>query len=474
MVDELGTIDSIVRREYQLDTPARDIVEMSAERYWEYTKESIVRAVGESGVERRSIRSIGVSSQGETLIVVDRNGVPLRKAIVWLDNRSRRESAELKEAFGLIRETGQNEVLPTWPATRILWLRRHEPEVFERAHKYLLIEDYLIWKLTGEYVGELSLYTSSYLVDIVRRSWLPNVLDYVGITEDRLPILSEPGSEAGRLREELCDELALSKETRVITGAMDQSASVVGSGGVTDDVVVETTGTVLSVCRTLDAFDEHAHRGHPVHYHAARGKYHSIDWCPTGGKSLGWLRDLLTGEGAGAVGFDELIAPTNEVVPGSDGLQFYPFLSGLGTYGPVDSTHGAFVGIELHHERAHFVKSVLESVAFLIRRSLESGGSSTKVDEIRSLGGGAVSDTWNQMKADVTEKRIVTLENNESSTLGIAMMQAVAGGLYGSLSEAASAMIRLKRTYEPDRDRSARYREAYERYREMLESLYLR
>lgn len=474
LVDRLGNVHGIVRRQYELETPRTDIVEMEADRYWTVTKESIAELLEHSPVERSSVRSIAISSQGETLIVVDREGRALRKAIVWLDNRSRRECEELREAVGLVRATGQNEVIPTWPATRILWLRRHEPHLFRRVHKFLLLEDYLLLQLTGEYVGELSLYSSSYMVDIRSGRWLPEILEFIEVDEKRLVSLREPGTEVAQLRRSLCEEFALPLHTRVVAGAMDQAASVVGAGGVAGDVVVETTGTVLSVCRTLDFFDEQATRSHPVHYHAMRGKYHSIDWCPTGGMSLGWLKDLLNGEPRMAEGLDELTAETLPVSPGSDGLRFFPFLSGLGTYGPPSKSHGAFFDIELHHGRAHFVKAVLESVGFLIRRSLGTSSASEEIDEIRSLGGGAASEVWNQLKADVTGKRIVTLESNESSSIGIAMVQAVAAGVYQDFGEAASRMVRTRRTYEPDSERARAYRDIYQEYWAALESTYFR
>ncbi|HUX20421.1 MAG TPA: FGGY family carbohydrate kinase, partial [Spirochaetia bacterium] len=361
LVGRTGRVTGLVRREYELDTPSSDIVELDATRYWSYAREGIRRLVSEAGIPKSEILSIAISSQGETLVPVDRKGTPLRKAIVWLDNRSRQECKEIRDAFGLIRETGQNEVIPTWPATRLLWLKNHETELFERTHKFLLLEDFLLFHLTGTFVGEYSLYTSSYLLDIVKREWISEMLDLVGVRREQLATLCEPGSVIGRILPSVAEDLSLSDSTLVVAGAMDQAASVVGAGGVTEDITVETTGTVLSVCKTLDAFDEQAHRGHPVHYHAVAGKYHTIDWCPTGGKSLGWLRELLSADGGGATDFDDLTAPAAGVEPGSEGLKFFPFLSGLGTYGPVTEAHGAFLDIEIHHTSAHFVRSVMES-----------------------------------------------------------------------------------------------------------------
>ena len=470
LFDRIGRLKHLVRREYELDTARSNIVEMEAEHYWQYTLQAMRRLVDETEVPKSQILSIAIASQGETLVPVGEDGRPLRRAIVWLDNRSRAECDELRTAFGLIRATGQNEIIPTWPATRLLWIRKNEPEIFTKTAKFLLLEDYLIYKLTGAFVGEYSLYTSSYLLDITQRRWMPEVLDFIGIDPEQLPSLREPGTVIGGLRPETCTELGLDPATRIVTGAMDQAASVVGAGGITENVTVETTGTVLSVCRTLDEFDETAHRGHPVHYHAVAGKYHSIDWCPTGGKSLAWLRDLLSPRTP--LDFDEFTAASSKVAPGSEGLKFFPFLSGLGTFGPVSESHGAFVDIELHHGQHHFIRSVLESVAFLIRRNLETARLHSEQTEIRSLGGGAASSLWNQIKADATGKRIVTLECNESSSLGIAMVQAVACGVYGNFEEAASQMVRKSRTFEPDEDRSRRYDELYSEYASVMERLY--
>jgi len=184
LMENKGRILAFARQEYSLDTGEGGICELDSEVYWEVTCQIIQNLILKSGVDPRTIGGLAFSSQGETLIPVDAEGKPLRKAIIWLDNRSANEADEIKNQFGeqrIMEVTGQPEVLPIWPATRILWMKKNEPQVFNRVNKYLLVEDFLIFKMTGKYCTEHSLSSSTLYFNISRKEWWQDMLDFLGI-----------------------------------------------------------------------------------------------------------------------------------------------------------------------------------------------------------------------------------------------------------------------------------------------------
>ncbi len=187
--DPDGELLAVHRQEYRLETPAPAVVELDAEVYWASCCRAVRAVVEASATRPAEIVSLCISSQAETLIPTDGAGMPLRKAIVWLDNRAVEEARLIREEFGddaMYRVSGQPEIVPTWPACKILWIRRNEPDLFRRTDKFLLLEDFLLHRLTGQFVTERALQVSSMLLDIVAKSWHRPILDFIGITPDRL------------------------------------------------------------------------------------------------------------------------------------------------------------------------------------------------------------------------------------------------------------------------------------------------
>ena len=242
-----------------------------------------------------SIRAIGISAQGETLICVDRTGRAIRPAIVWLDNRAQDEAANLGATFGdeaAYRVTGQVSFVPTWPASKLLWLKRHEPATFERTAYFLLIEDYFIARLTGRFVCEGSLVTSTMYWDLNTKKWWPEMLDYLGVDETRLPEIRESGETVGELLPRVAKELGLNTATIVCTGALDQAAGAIGVGNIRPGVFSENTGAALAICATVAAPIFDPGRQMPCHYHGVPGRYMEHTFT-SGGMVLRWYRDTF-------------------------------------------------------------------------------------------------------------------------------------------------------------------------------------
>jgi len=463
LFDARGRMKGLATREYDLEAPGPDMLELDPETYWRCCREGIRQLVSGFDGQRGAIRSVSVCSQGETLIALDRHGRPVRKAIVWCDNRSRKEATAIRDSLGENPRTGQVELCPTWPLTKILWLRNNEPDAFRAVSRFFLVEDYLLYRLTGEARGEITLYSSSYMVDITRRQWWREALEFVGIQRGQLVELDEPGRLVGTVSAQAAAELGLAGGTRVITGLFDQAAAMVGAGNVRGGIVTETTGAALAVCQTLDRFPDVRGSMIPVHRHAEPDLFFQMGWCASGGMSLRWVRDTFFRPVP--PGYDDVVKEAAGVREGSEGLMFFPFMGGPGTMRVDPDVRGVFYGLEMNHGLAHVVRAVLEGVGYALREIVEEmeqrGG---PCERIISIGGGSRSRVWTRIKADITGRPFSTMQCPEAAALGLAVLQAVADGQYSGLGEAIEEMVHVESSVEPCVQSRDRYDALYRQF----------
>ena len=426
--------------DYTLDAHG-DIVEFDGEKYWE-----IVKGELEKAKKDRKIDALAIDTQCETLILTDENGTPVRPAIVWLDNRATEEAEIITKHFGhkkVYEITGQPEITATWPACKLLWVKRNEPEIFAKTKKVFLLEDWILYKMTGKFVTEKTLQSSTIYFNIHTASYWDEMLDFIGVSRDMLPALYSSAKEIGTY-----------EGIRIVTGAIDQIAGAIGAGVVSEGTVSVMTGTTMVIflpSETVPAYNEKSIV--PCHYNY-NDKYCLLSWTPTAGMALKWFKNAF----CESFSFRELDGLAEAIPAGSDGVTFLPYLCGstMPKYNPA--ARGSFTGLTTEHTRGHFVRAVMESVACMLKSNLDYLGLS--VDEIRAMGGGANSPLWCQMKADMTKKRLVTLKNKETACLGSAILAAVGIGFFESTEEAAK-MIELDKVYE---SKGVDYTECYERY----------
>ena len=251
LFDRTGALLAVSTQEYDLLTPAPNYVEEKPEVYWDAFCTGLKDIKSRYTIAKDAQISLAMSAQGETIFFLDKDGRPLRNAIVWMDNRAVREAEMLKEAFGnaeCYQRTGQVSFEACWPASKILWVREHEPEVFQNTDKFLLIEDYFIYRLTGKYATEPSLVCSSTYWDIIERSYWQEMLDFLGIRESQLAPVRESGEIVGKILPEVAAELGLGTDLTVCTGALDQAAGAIGAGNIREGMFSETVGAALAVC----------------------------------------------------------------------------------------------------------------------------------------------------------------------------------------------------------------------------------
>jgi xylulokinase len=478
--DASGTCLALQAQDYALNTPGVDRVELDPEHYWVSTVEVIGQIMGTSGISPESISAICVSSQGETVITVDHDGKPIYPALVWLDNRARAEANQLADQLGsrVYAHTGIPEVNPTWTACKIAWIREHEPEIFRQAYKFLLAQNFIIHRLTGDYVTDGGVSCTTLLLDINNHSWWQEALNAVGISPERLPTLKRVGEIAGGLNLKAAGMLGLQAGTPVVLGGMDQIAGAVGAGNLMPEIVSESTGGALTIQVTVDRPDIDERAQIPVYLHALPGMYLFDPVCDTGGMSFKWFRDVFgeveiaRARQGGLDAYDLLTELAEQAEPGCDGLLMLPHLTGAFSpeYDPY--ARGVFYGFTLAHRKAHFARSVMEAVAFMLRRNLELVTTTgLEIKEVRATGGGARSRLWRQIKADVCNCPVVSLMHEDSALLGDAILAAVATGGFATVFEAADAMVKVAERLEPLPANCPLYEDAYGRYIQLYKTL---
>lgn len=479
--DGIGAQLAVAGEEYALHTPDALRAELDPEAYWRALRSTVARALERAGARPADVTALAVSSQGETVIPVGRDDSVNGPALVWLDNRAGDEALELARRFDgptVYAATGVPAIVPTWTACKLLWWKRHAPGLFHSAARFLLVEDFLLQRLTGRYVTEGGVQCTSLLYDIRDHRWWQPMLDYLELTPDRLPELATPGAVVGTLRAKAATALGLPRSVAVVAGGMDQGAGAVGVGNIRPGIVSESTGGALTLQASVDRPDGDPSRQTPVYVHSAPGCYLYCPVCPTGGMALTWFRDqfgereveLARRQGRSAYELLTELAAT--VPPGAEGLTMLPHL--MGAFSPEydPNARGVFFGFTLRHQKAHFARAILEAVAFMLRRNLEllaTTGASTA--EVHSHGGGARSRLWNQIKADVCNLPVVTMEGEDAAIRGDAILAGVATGVFADLDEACAAMVVARERFAPDPTTREAYEAAYARYRALFEAL---
>ncbi len=449
LFDENAFLVKSVTKDYTLETKG-ERVEFPADEYVRLAREAIDEISAEY-----EIYAFSIDTQCETIILTDESGNPLRKAIVWLDNRASVQAEKIKEHFGekkVYEVTGQPEVTATWPASKLLWVKENEPQIFVNVKKVFLLEDYLLYKLTGCFVTEPTLQSSTIYFDITKKIWWDEMLEFIGVQKSVLPEIVPCGTVIGEY-----------KGIKAVTGAIDQIAGAIGAGVVKKGIISEMTGTTMVVFVPSDNIPRYNPDSKiPCHINYD-GKYCLLAWTPTAGIALKWFKNNLCEN----FSFKELDALAEKIPAGSGGLTFLPYLCGatMPKYNP--DAKGVFYGLTMEHTRGHFVRSILESVACMLKESLDY----IKADcnEIRAMGGGAMSPLWCRIKADMTGKTFVTLKNEETACLGSAILAGTATGVFENVETAANIAVRKNKVYTPGGED---YTDCYKRYCELDRKLF--
>lgn len=442
LFDEQGNCLASESAQYQLITKG-EFIEFDANEFFNVFSSTVKKIT-----DKYSVDAISVDTQGETLIVIDDKGNPLMNAIIWLDNRAEKQANDMLNDFGLEKMynvTGQAEIPAGYPAPKIKWLKENTPEIFNKTAKFLLLEDYIIFRMTGNFCASRSLYSSSLLMNVHTGEYDDEILSYLQISKNQLPTLHESGCVVGEYN-----------GMKVVTSALDQIAGITGAGVVKEGLMSETTGTALAVCALTKNFPKYFDGLKVSAFYVKKGLYCLLMWAPTAGAVLEWYKNNFCED----FSLKEIDQLADNVPEGSEGLIALPYLCGTVMPQNKPNAKGVFFGVELKHTRAHFARAIMESVAYMIKEYVQFLG--IDINEIRSMGGGAKSKLWCSIKSKVLNKRIATLQQNETACLGSAIFAGVGIGAYNNVESAVDTLVKKNLTYEPQ---PSNYDKLYEDYK---------
>ena len=428
LYDDSLRVLGVASREWAYTYPAAGFIEHSPEIYWEKTVDAANELFERFGGRDR-LTAISVTGQAETLIALDADGNALGNAIVWLDTRPQEEWRRFSREYErsrLYKATGNTGFDPVMPLLKLNWMQAHEPERYRAAHKFLLIKEYIIYRLTGRLIGEMSTQSCSGYFNIVSCNWEKELIDYAHIDIAKLPELHDSQYVVGALCPDAQSALGIGPGAMVVNGLLDQCASSLGAGVTDNTQITETTGTVLAISAVLDEFEGND-ADMLVLRHGLPGKYLALPNCYTAGVLLKWFRDNFMEHGTTYEDIDREIIKRGRA---ESGLLLLPHFAGY--LSPVNnaSASGVIYGLSLDTNKIDVAHAIMEGVGFLLRENLEllerHGISSQR---IISLGGGAKSPLWLQIKANICGRELLTLTDDESTALGCAMNAALALGM---------------------------------------------
>lgn len=472
LMDARGAVVGVASTEYGYETPQPLWAEQNPAQWWDGATRSIRQVLDKTSVEAAAVEGIGLTGQMHGLVLLDEAGEVLRPAILWNDQRTGAECDAMRAALGgkerLVEVTG-NDALTGFTAPKLLWVQRHEPDVYEKTRHVLLPKDYVRYRLTGQYATDKAGAAGTLLFDVQRRDWSGAVLKALGVRPEWLPPTHEGPEVTGAVSAGAAEETGLEPGTPVVAGGGDQAAGAVGAGAVEEgvvSVVLGTSGVVFGSTRRPVIEPQGRLHAFP---HAVPGRWHLMGVMLSAAGSLRWYRDTL----APGTSFDDLLAPARDVPAGSDGLLFLPYLTGERTPHPDPQARGAFVGLTVRHEQAHLTRAVLEGVAFGLRDSfrLMQEAGLTAVDQVRLSGGGAQSALWRRILADVLGTALRPVATTEAAAYGAALLAGVGVGAWPDVPSACAEVVTVEAPIEPDSGQAAAYDARYDAYGKLYPAL---
>lgn len=481
VLDGSGRILGAGYAECNLITPRPGWVEQSPLDWWNACDTAITRAVAQSG-RGQDVRGIGFSGQMQGCTLLDKAGTPIRDSLIWMDQRAHAEADWLNtrmEPDALLGITA-NLCLPSYIAPKLLWLQKHEPEAFARTTTVLFPKDYLRYRMTGELATDVTDASCSFLLDLGGRRWSDEMFRSAGLSKALMPAqLLESQQVAGELLPRHAARWGMKPGTPVVAGAGDQQAGGVGAGIIRPGVLsatIGTSGVVFGSCGM--PFIDRRRRAMYSECHAVPGGYSCLGCTLGAGGSYKWLRDTLFAETKTALEqkgqnvyqyMDQLAAG---IPPGCEGLTFLPYLNGESTPYVDPDARGVFFGLSYRHGLGAICRSVMEGVAYSLRDILEILREfGQTAGEVRVMGGGAKSPLWRQIQADIFGMPVVTMNMEEASAAGAAILAAVGTGHFSSVQEACGAILKPVSTVDPIPRNMAIYNEYYQGYRSLYPSL---
>lgn len=451
-------------------TPHPGWAEQDPGDWWRAAQEAIKAALDSTPEPRQPIAAIGLTGQMHGAVMLDENGAVLRPSLIWCDTRTQPQCDWLTQTIGYERliELTCNPALPNFTLTKLLWVKEHEPEIFAKIRHIMCPKDYVRYRLTGEFAIDVQEASGTLLLDVTHRRWSKEVAEAAGIPESWLPKVYESPEICARISENAAGLTGLPSGTPVVAGAGDQGAGAVGMGILQPGSVSATIGTSGVVfAATASPTKDPKGRLHTF-CHAVPNVWHVMGVTQSAGLSLRWLKEtFFSGQN-----YDELTAAAAAMPAGSQGLEWAPYLLGERTPHLDPVVRAAFAGINSGHTSAHFVRAVLEGVAYSLQDTFtlfsELG---IPVNGIRLGGGGARGPLWRKIQAGVYGHPVEILTAEEGGAFGCAMLAGVGVGHWANLDQACAQAIEVAQRIQPDASDVAAYKDGYTQWRKLYPAL---
>lgn len=463
LMNEAGQILNVVSRTYPLEFPRPGWSQQNPEDWRKAVWEGIPALL--EGFDRAQVAGIGAGGQMHGLVVLDEADRVIRPAILWNDGRTAQQVAYLNETVGKDRLSAwtANIAFAGFTAPKLLWMRENEPELFAEIKKIMLPKDYINYLLTGVHSTDYSDASGTLLLDVAKRRWSEEMLELCGLRAEQMPRLFESYETVGTLLPEAARALGLPESVRVAAGAGDNAAAAVGTGTVGEGGCNLSLGTSGTIFISSDRF--RVDENNALHAFAhADGGYHLMGCMLSAASCNKWLmEDIFRTEDYAA----EQAAVSREKL-GRNPVYFLPYL--MGERSPINDTNarGMWIGMTMDTRREDLTQAVLEGVAFAIRDSLEVAGSlGISIGKSRVCGGGAKSDLWLHILANVLNVELERVASEQGPGLGGAMLAMVACGAFASVADACRALVRVSGTVRPDPELAARYAARYRQFRQI-------
>jgi xylulokinase len=461
-IDETGRLLAEATAEYPLHSPRPGWSEQDPEDWWKASRTVLGRVAETVG---QDVAGIGLTGQMHGAVFLDGSDAVIRPALLWNDQRTQKQCDEITQVVGaetLIRIAG-NPALTGFQAPKLLWLREEEPHAYARMRRLLLPKDYIRLRLTGQVATDVSDASGTLLLELRSRSWSDEILGALEIPRPWLPEVFEGPEATGSVLAGVAGDLGLRAGTPVAAGGGDNAAAAVGNGIIKGGLASCSIGTSGVLFAHSDALSLDPSGRLHAFCHAVPGRYHLMGVSLSAGGSLRWWRDVL-----GSATYEDIGRLAAQAPPGSEGLVFVPYLTGERSPHLDPLARGAFFGLTSRHSAAHLTRAVMEGVAYSLRDSLDLMKQlGAGPNQVRATGGGARSDLWRQILADVFDCRIVRTVFDQGPAFGAALLASVAAGIHANVEEACARIQLRAEADDPDPARARIYDEYHTVYRSL-------
>jgi len=460
-----GEIVKIVSKEYPLYMNENGWSEQNPADWWNAVKEGIKELT--AGTEVSLIKAVSFSGQMHGLVILDENDNILRNAILWNDQRTQKQ-CDYINGLGLdtIIDNTANIALTGFTAPKILWVKENEPEIFEKISKIMLPKDYIAYMLSGVFATDVSDASGMLLLDVKNRSWSEYMMNLLGINEAQLPKLFESYEAIGNIKPQIAEEIGLNTNVKVVIGGGDQAVGAVGTGTVENNMCSVSLGTSGVVYVASDKFKVKYGKDILHSFCDATGKYHMMGvTLSAAGSNKWWMEEILKTK-------DNQAEQKNITELGKNKVFFLPYLNGERSPHNDANAKGAFIGLSMTSSREDMTQAVLEGVAFSLRDSLETVRAlGIDVKKVRLTGGGAKSELWRNIAANIFNTDVEIINCEEGPAFGAAILAMAGDKAFDSVEEAAKSLIQVKETISPSAELVKLYNERYEVYKKFYPSL---